>query len=272
MKKLIAALKPFLGSFSISNEKNNSVDLKRDWSKYGKDFISNIDSRDEMYRFLTQHPAIKDPEAEYFTSGCMMDKAIENIFESINYSFDGINSFLDFACGYGRFTRFLIQRLNRERIVVSDIDKNAVDFCVKTFGVRGFYSVSDPDMLEHKDGYDVIFVASLFSHLALPFWTAWFEQLYNMLNDEGLLILSTHGNYCFDLLDTGSKIRTKKVKEGFHYLEQSETSRLSTKEYGTTYVDRNFVENFALLKDPMATISFYPRGLWNFQDIYVIKR
>lgn len=66
--------------------------------------------------------------------------------------------------------------------------------------------------------------------------------------------------------------RIEVIADGFHFLKQSETKRLSTEVYGTTYVDRPFVENFVFRNELGKVVAFYPHELWNFQDVYVIKK
>ena len=241
-------------------------------AKYGNDFIFDIDKKDEMYLFLLNHPDIKDPTAEYFRSGDLMLTNIQEIFEDLGYSFDQINSFLDFAGGYGRFTRFLIQKLSHEKITISDIDKAAVDFGKKTFGVNGFYSVDNPKRLIHDNRYDVIYVASLFSHLASRLWGEWLKRLYDTLNEGGILIFSTHGEYCYNLLDEEIRTHVKKVEQDFFYMPMSETTRLSTKDYGTTYVTYDYVKKVIRQNNLQKLIGFYPKKLCAFQDIYVIQK
>lgn len=240
--------------------------------KYGADFVCDIEERDEMYQFLVNHPSIKDPRSEYFRSGEVMLRSLEKILGDIGIELDQIHSFLDFACGYGRFTRFLVSTCGNEKITVSDIDRNAVDFCTKTFNVKGFYSTGDPGALSHSCKYDIIFVASLFSHLYLPFWEDWLRRLYDMLEDGGFLILSTHGVNCYNQVDNETKKRIEVIMEGFYYIKQSETQRLSTEVYGTAYVDRPFVENIVLRNSLGKVIAFYPKELWSFQDVYVIRK
>jgi hypothetical protein len=41
---------------------------------------------------------------------------------------------------------------------------------VSTFGVSGFYPARDASELVHDGTYEVIFVASLFSHLTYSHW------------------------------------------------------------------------------------------------------
>lgn len=248
------------------------VDSDGNWSQlYGDGFISAIDSRDEMYQ-VTAMQKTCDPVAEYFAAGCMMVTELEAVLEDSGKNLRKVNSFLDFACGYGRVTRFLVQEMGKKSITVSDIDKDAVDFCKKTFDVKGFYSVSDPDELHHDYKYDVIFVASLFSHLSIQSWEAWFKRLYIMLENNGVLILSTHGDYAYGLFDSKAKKQIENIKDGFLYLQISETNRLSRKEYGTAYVKREFVEDFVQQNNIGKMIGFYPKGLGNLQDIYVIKK
>ena len=241
-------------------------------AKYGGDFISDIDKRDEMYQFLVNEPSVNDPIAEYFYSGELLLTGLQEVFEDLGYSFNQIDTFLDFACGYGRFTRFLIQKLDHEKITVSDIDKNAVDFVKSTFGVNGFYSVDNPDRLIHDTRYDVIFVASLFSHLSLRFWCDWLKRLYDLLNDGGILIFSTHGVDLIKLLNDEMKVLVQKVEEGFYYVPLSETKRLSTKDYGSTYVRYDYAGKVIRQNNIGKIVAYYPKKLHNFQDIYVIKK
>jgi len=230
--------------------------------QYDKDFIYEINPHDEMY--LNGTSASAEPnirKIEYFQIGANILKCLEDVLKDNGYSLRQTDSFLDFACGYGRFTRFLINKLDKKKITVSDIDKNAVDFCKRTFGVKAFYSEMDPLKLMHNEKYDLIYVVSLFSHLNLQLWLTWFNTLYYMLNDKGLLIISTHGISCSD-------DQFAKISDGFYYKKASETTRLSTDEYGGAVVTSDFVSNNC----PGELISAYPKKLNNHQDVYVIRR
>jgi len=255
-----------------SAENGNNEMEKTSKGIYGDDFIYEIHKKDEMFQFLVNHPTIDNPSAEYFRSGESMLISLQEILRDINYSFDQIDSFLDFASGYGRFTRFLLQKLSPEKITVSDIDKNAVNFCKKTFNVNGFNSVMNPDLLINNKKYDSIYVASLFSHLSMQLWIRWFERLYDMVDEDGILILSTHGMDCYDILSEEIKKSIESIDEGFYYIKESETNRLSNNDYGTTYVTYNFVKNIVDQYNLGEIIAYYPKKLWKFQDIYVIKK
>ena len=66
--------------------------------------------------------------------GCSFRQVVEWKFDSL----EKVAAFLDFASGYGRFTRFLVQHLPADRIWVSDIQADAVAFQEEQFGVHGF--------------------------------------------------------------------------------------------------------------------------------------
>jgi glycosyltransferase involved in cell wall biosynthesis/SAM-dependent methyltransferase len=239
--------------------------------KYGQSFVAGIHPDDAMYQFLLHHPDIKEPLREYFNSGESMMANFYEILSDQKIDIHSIGSFLDFASGYGRFTRFLIHKLPADRITVSDIDKNAVDFCKATFGVDGFYSSEDPDTLTLQKKFDLIWVASLFSHLSLRLWRKWLVKLSGMLNPGGILIFSTHGCHCYHLLDEQTKRSILHQDDGFYFIKKSEIDALPNDMYGTTYATEKFVLDF-IQKNQLGTIvKYYPKKLWEFQDIYVLK-
>jgi glycosyltransferase involved in cell wall biosynthesis/SAM-dependent methyltransferase len=241
-------------------------------ARYGATFVSDIHPNDAMYQFLVNHPDIRDPAGEYFRSGESMLTTLDRILSDRNLEIRSVRSFLDFAAGYGRLTRFLARVLPADRITVSDIDKDAVDFCRERFGVGGFYSSEDPDDLTVKKTYDVIWVASLFSHLSLQVWKSWLKKLYGMLDDGGILIFSTHGCHCYLMLDELTKKNAIRQDRGFYFIRKSEIDSLSRDIYGTTYVTEQFVNDFIGTQRIGKITGYYPNKLWEFQDIYVLQK
>ena len=83
-----------------------------------------------------------------------------------------------------------------QKNTVSGVYHDAVNFSKKSFDVEGFYSCFNPAQLKIYKKYDVIFVASLFSHLPERTWRPWIKTLYESLSENGLLIFSCHGETC----------------------------------------------------------------------------
>ncbi len=232
-------------------------------------FNSTIHEKDEMYLYILQHSFSNgNKDCAYFhylQNGEQMIDAVRQIIKWGFGSFNNLSSFLDFACGYGRFMRFLTQELPVERIRASDINADAVRIQVEQFGISGIVSVLIPE--DHRDNnvYDCIFVASLFSHLPEKTFIGWLKRLYNMLTPEGLLIFSVHD---VDIMPPNLHMSDN----GIIFIE-SESSPLNKSYYGTTYVTESFVRNVINTtsgqKDSYCRIV---KGLSGFQDIYVISR
>lgn len=220
---------------------------------------------DEMYLFFTTHPAHKDrPLQSYFESGKGIKQSLLNILDKIGVKTEEINKLLEFACGYGRFTRHLVKMIHPSRITVSDVYREAVDFQQNVFGVKGFYSEFNPDDVDITEKYDVIFVASLFSHLPITTWCPWINKLYNSLNENGVLIFSTHGKSCMADPD-------KMPENGFLYLHMSESKTHSFNDYATTYVTSEFVNKAVDKETGQSVLIEVPKFLWNYQDVYVVR-
>ena len=230
-------------------------------------FNSNISEKDEMYLFALQHfkGSVDRACIELLTTGKQSMDIVRQIVQWNSGGFDNISAFLDFAGGYGRLTRFLIQELSPQHISVCDIYEDAVKFQQEQFGVHGIVSVSNPGDFEGSKKYDCIFVASLFSHLPERKFIGWLKCLYNLLAPEGLLIFSVHD---VAVLPPGLKMGEK----GILFLHKSESRSLNISDYGTTYVTESFVG--AVIREMTGEARYYrkKRGLWWFQDVYIIAK
>jgi len=227
-------------------------------------FCTDIDSRDEIFAFLAAHHVTKEkPVRAYFDSGHNAFVSLIRVLHDLGRSLGSTSHILEFACGYGRVTRHIVRALSPSRIDVSDVVAEAVAFQRSTFNVRGFVSHQDPDQCPFPAKYDVIFVASLFSHLPKGLWRPWLRKLHGRLAPDGVLIFSVHGPKC---VPAGQAIGP----EGFLYFRSSESKVLDGEIYGTTYVSKEFVDRSALDISGREPIAFYQQGMWNYQDVYAI--
>jgi SAM-dependent methyltransferase len=228
-------------------------------------FNTNISREDEMLIYnLEQLEKRKDAILSYYYSGSQMLDVVRQLIVWRFGSMKNITSFLDFACGYGRFTRHLVQLIDPEKIRVSDIYADAVDFQEREFGVTGYVSAEDPADYQDENKYDFIFVASLFSHLSRDAFHAWLEKLLTLLAPGGVLAFSVHDIYFKpESLETDS--------DGMSFYPKSESRSLDPEIYGTTYVTEGFVRR-AIDETAGGECSVYrlAKGLCGFQDIYVV--
>lgn len=170
---------------------------------------------------------------------------------------------LDFACGYGRLLRFLVHSLKPGQIWAADIQTDAVDYVRHQFGVQALPSTAAPADFQPDQRFDMIWVASLFSHLPETLFQRWLERLAGLLAPGGILCFSTHGE---TLLPAGLEL----PDSGFLYQGISENDGLSAEIYGTAHVSRTYVEQ-ALKAVFGADLRWrqFPRLLAAEQDVYI---
>ena len=155
--------------------------------------------------------------------------------------------------------------LDAARITAVEIDADAVRFQAETFGVRGVVSSHDPESLSLAGPFDLVLAVSLFSHLPEGRFEAWLGRLWSLVAPRGLLAFSTNG----ERVMPGS---VRMPSSGLAYVPQSETTRLSGEEYGTTWVTPEFVRRAAAAAAPEAGLAFRADGLSGAQDLYVLAR
>ncbi|HUP62947.1 MAG TPA: class I SAM-dependent methyltransferase [Thermoanaerobaculia bacterium] len=227
-----------------------------------------VDERDDMLDFAMKlfHGDRDAALVNYFQNGLEQFELVKHIA-----SWRGpMRRMLDFASGYGRLTRFLVHQQLADEITVSDILEGGMEFQAREFGVRTILSATAPtDFLPGSratgqpgsPGYDLIFVASLFTHLPPATFTPWLRRLVELLEPRGLLVFSVHDE----------SIAPENVGEGINFAAHSESRVLDTSEYGSTWVTESYVrEQVAAIGAGLACVRL-PRALAEWQDVYVVS-
>lgn len=235
---------------------------------FGKGGLNLEISREcQMYRYGFPEWET-DPVAafNYFNTALQQMHAIDHALEAAGRRLEDLDSMLDFAAGFGRLTRFLIERLPAERVWVSDIQPSSMDFQRKTFGVHAITSAIEPDQFQPGRKFRFIFVASLFSHLPRERFDQWLRRLWELLEPDGVL--------AFSVLDRSTSwMRLPYTADGFTYHpEISEIEMLPGNEYGSSIVTEHFVaEAIERATGGKGRFQLIPRGLWH-QDLYLVRR
>ena len=223
---------------------------------------------DEMYLYSLQSLKGCDEAAAilYYLKGRQIFLTVEEVVRWRFGGFSAVASFLDFASGFGRFTRFLVRELSATRVSISEIDPVAVEFQKDAFGVKGLVSDADPGGFGLPDAFDVILASSFFSHLPAPAFQAWLRRLYGLLRPGGLLLFSVHGKAL--LAESAAD-----WSEGIVFRAESETTRLDPRDYGTSYVTEEFVRRaVGEATKGKGSMSGFPFGFCAQQDLYVVSR
>jgi SAM-dependent methyltransferase len=222
-----------------------------------------IDERDDMLDFAMQlfHQDRDAALASYFQNALEQFALVRHIARW-RWSGDARPArMLDFASGYGRLTRLLVHEHLADAITVSDILEGGMHFQAEQFGVRTILSRTQPDEFSAPERYDLIFVASLFTHLPPATFTPWLRRLAEHLAPHGLLIFSVHDEH----------LAPEKFEGGISFESRSESRVLDVEDYGSTWVTEEFVrEQVRSIGSDWACVRL-PRALSDWQDVYVIS-
>jgi SAM-dependent methyltransferase len=201
--------------------------------------------------------------------------AMHNLEESLRAAgrgMDDVRACLDFASGYGRVTRHLAQRLGPRRVTACDVDRQAIRFCAREFGVRSLRSRPDVGRIALRT-YDLIFVGSLLTHLAPDAGLGVLARLVGALDARGLLVFSTQGETCLVHLHWYGEhfrrregtYRARVARDGACFVPYPDR-----RDYGITIHARRWVE--ATMRERFAgrlqLVHYSERGWDDHQDVW----
>jgi SAM-dependent methyltransferase len=198
-------------------------------------------------------------EFEYLRSGREALLVLEHALARQGRRLSDARRLLDFACGYGRATRWLVRVLAPKGGRASEILPEAVAFVGARHGIAAFASATEPAQVELGGPHDLVWVGSLFSHLPESRFRAWLAHLGSALTPDGLLVLSTHGA-------DGAGSETD-----FGYEPHSENARLSGDEYGTARVHPRRLAELARAAG-LRALDCAECEIWLTQDVHVLAR
>jgi len=239
----------------------------QDQTLFPDTFNSTICDQDEMYLFaLANHGTPDRACIRYYFNG---RRIVDTVRQVLNWHFrelNSISSFLDFASGYGRFTRFLVQEIPPQNLWISDIYAPAVQFQTEQFGVQGIVSTTYPQDYPIQKSFDAILACSFFSHLPETTFLTWLQKLYSLLSPQGILMFSVHDR---DLFPPHLAISPSDIL----FIPNSESRSLDVNEYGTSYVGESFVaQSLKTISQGQAFYSRIPKGICGYQDLYLVTR
>ncbi|MGZ5444909.1 MAG: class I SAM-dependent methyltransferase [Thermoanaerobaculia bacterium] len=218
-----------------------------------------IDERDDMLDFAIQLFDYDRDRAltSYFQNALEQFQLVRHIAAWRGH----IGKMLDFASGYGRLTRLLVHEHLADEVTVSDILEGGMEFQAEQFGARTILSTTDPKAFAAPEKYDLVFVASLFTHLPEATFTAWLRRLAELLTPEGLLIFTVHDEL----------LSPQTFEGGIHFESRSESRVLDGNDYGSTWVTEGYVREQVAAIDPAYACIRMRRALGEWQDVYVVS-
>lgn len=245
---------------------HNALERMRAEQRYSRWMQVNcvIDPRDDIFQFFAHHEIAKNPIREYLSDGWRTLSELMLILEAVDQPLLKTGSVLEFAAGFGRFTRHLAAVLPG-RVTCTDVMPGSIAFLREQFAVEAYESSHDPEKVALPSKCDLVFVLSMFTHLPIRMWAPWLHALKQTVKPGGLLVFSVHNeNFA---LEAGVKF----AADGTHFISSSESPSIDGETYGTTFTTKKFVEDIVNVVFGAAPLHYQPQAFWHGQDGVVVR-
>ena len=240
---------------------HNALERMQAPQRYGHWMQVNcvIDPRDDIFQFFANHEIAKNPIREYLSDGWRTLSELMLFLEAVNRPLLETESMLEFAAGFGRFTRHLVKVLPG-RVTCSDVMPGSINFLREQFDVESFESSHDPENLVLPATFDLVFVLSMFTHLPPRMWIPWLHALKRSVKPGGILLFSVHNEA------VANEIGVVFDEDGTHFIKSSESPSIDGETYGTTFTTKEFVENCVKSAFGGNPLHYQPQAFWHGQD------
>ncbi|OZI62968.1 class I SAM-dependent methyltransferase [Bordetella genomosp. 11] len=193
-----------------------------------------------------------------------------------------VNRALDMACGHGRVLRHLVNLFPDAEFHACDLDREGVDFCQETFGIKGIYSVEDLTKVDFVTKYDLIWVGSLFTHTSQEITKKWLSHLTQFLTETGIMIATFHGRWSETVAAQAPYINPQAWSEilseyratgyGYRDYERSENHQYIQGSYGISLSSASAIAKIVEAVEGVRIFSYQERAWADHQDVMVIGK
>jgi len=184
-----------------------------------------------------------------------------------------IKTILDFPSGWGRELRFIKAYFSDAKITAGEIEERALRFCKDRFNVNILQSHNDFGRIPIINQFNLIWCGSLITHLNETGSGKLLDLFYDALDENGLLIFTTHGRYSEYLLDTGKYNYDLEKSEIFTLKQQYEVSGYGyvnykgANDYGLSVIKPSRIIGLLEKNKNWKIILYNEKGYDNHQDV-----
>ena len=226
--------------------------------------IEEVHARDSMF---------SQGGIEYYYGGI---DGIRNILlglKALNRQAAEIETILDFGSGFGRTARFLKAYFSAAEVVTSDINPDAINFCEQILHCNSFASSKNLAEIIIPQKYDLIYCASVFTHLPAADWRLLISKLAAQLKNNGILLFTTLGQklkpWVQGEVSTMTSVDTESIfasyeKTGFGFFPYKTDG-----EYGVALSTQDYTKSFIATCNDIKLLDYRECGLCNFQDVFI---
>ena len=207
------------------------------------------------------------PEVDlFFRTGRSAAESIRESLAKHELKVEDFHSILDFGCGCGRVVRYW-RDLRSTKIYGVDYNKDLIRWSRKHLPFVVFKTNAlQPSLDFPNESFDFIYALSVFTHFTEELQITWMTELTRVLRAEGILLITTHGEYYLDQLNESEKVQFlsgQLVVKGNGQAGSNWLGAYHPKEYIVSK-----------LMNGLDLLSFFPQGAKGnpFQDMYLLKK
>lgn len=154
-------------------------------------------------------------ETRFKMGGAIVFKNVEAYLKELGHTWSDFPSILDWGCGAGRVTRYLIGE-SGQSITGADIDSDNIAWCRDNLTGGRFETIPLMPRTEFKDGeFDLAIGISVFTHLTEVAQFAWLKELQRIIRPGGYALMSVQGPTQFAYNRFPPDIYLRLQKQGF---------------------------------------------------------
>jgi SAM-dependent methyltransferase len=211
-------------------------------------------------------------ELDYLRVGLDVRASIEHALAGVGTSIEAMGAVLDWGCGCARVIRHWAPYFERIEFTGTDIDETMIRWDLDNVaGVRFATNGPLPPLPCDDESFDLVYGASVFTHLDEAMQQQWLAELRRVLRPGGLLLLSTHGTHAFEV--TRAELPAESIAHfrdaGYVYIRNIVDGILPAW-YQTTFQDRDHVAR--TFSPHVEVLDHLDHGMTGFQDLVICRR
>ena len=214
-----------------------------------------------------------DHAARFSMGGATLFKKIEAYLSEMGTAWTDFPSILDWGCGAGRLSRYLVAGTPGCRVTGADIDAGNVAWCDDNLPGGRFLTLGLAPPTPFASGeFNLIVGCSVVTHLTEDMLLSWLEELHRVTSPGALLFLSFAGPVQFTYLGIPPSLYRRTENEGF--IDFARDGALDghipdADYYRSTWMSRGYItRTWSRFFDVVAILD----GVAALQDFVVLRR
>jgi SAM-dependent methyltransferase len=222
----------------------------------------------------------EEARAMFLESGQRSLTDLERALAAVDDELAAHERILEFGCGCGRIMRWMEELGRTSTLVGTDIDARAIAWASEHLPFARFDVNERLPPTHYRDGeFDLVVNHSVFTHLDAHHQDLWLAELNRITSPDGLLVLSTHGEFAFAKSEEQLAPDARQRREWREILERDGILHTAEDAYvGSAFPDFYHTafhapwyvfEHWSRWFDVLALL---PRSSLDFQDQVVLRR